>query len=93
MIKYRPHRGNLEEAMKESKTFQTLDEMYEYILSDWSVPGGKAMFSKDDLSIGEDLGPDRRTGWKETRYVCTRRMGDKCYDEPQCIGMCSMEGE
>lgn len=32
---------------------------------------------------------DERTGWKDTRYVCVKRMGNEVYAVPQCIGMCA----
>jgi len=38
---------------------------------------------------------DNRSGWKDTRYVCTKRFGDKdnikLYGVPQCIGMCATD--
>ena len=43
-VKYRPHRGLLDDAMAEMKTFDTVDEMFEYIGSEF----GK---DKDDLDI------------------------------------------
>lgn len=86
MIKYRPHRRMLDEAMAEMKTFSTIDEMYDYIASH-----SDGLFSKEDLSVSDDLGKDRRIDWKETRYVCTRRFGAAAYSIPQCIGMCSIE--
>ena len=36
MIKYRPHRGLLTDAMAEMKTFDTIDEMFAFIVQDWS---------------------------------------------------------
>ena len=49
------------------------------------------LFDKSDLSVTKDLGKDNRIDWKETRYVCVRRMGDDICKTPQCIGMCSIE--
>ena len=49
------------------------------------------VFDKSDLSIGEDIGPDERIGWSETRYILTKRCCGKIYETPQCIGMCSFE--
>lgn len=89
MIKYRPHRSTLREAMKEAKEFETVDEMYDYIVSNWNRD--KELIAKENLSIGEKLGKDPRIDWKETRYVLINRIGDEIYDEPQCIGMCSIE--
>lgn len=90
MIKYRPHRETLDEAMKEEKIFNSIEDMYNHIVSEWNSGN---LFSKDDLIISDDLGKDERIDWKETRYVCTKRMGDEIYDVPQCIGMCSIEKE
>lgn len=86
MIKYRPHRRFLDEAMAEMKTFDTIDEMFTFVVQDWS-----GCLSKEDLSISDDIGKDRRIDWKETRYVCTKRIGSDFFDTPQCIGMCSIE--
>lgn len=91
MIKYRPHKGLLDESMKESKEFDTINKMYEYILLSWNNRGFGELFTKEDLSVGENLGADERIGWKETRYICTKRMGNEIYKTPQCIGMCSVE--
>ena len=60
MIKYRPHKGSLSESMKNMKTLNSLDEMYNYIITDWSTTNTK-LVTKEDLSIGENLGPDDRT--------------------------------
>ena len=88
MIKYRPHRGLLTDAMAEMKTFDTIDEMFAFIVQDWS-----GCFNKEDLSISDNIGKDNRIDWKETRYVCTKRVCSEFYETPQCIGMCSIEGE
>ena len=90
IVKYRPHRGSLDEAMKLYKEFSTIDEMYEHILSDWNSSGFGELFSKEDLSISESMGDDERIGWKNYRYVCVTRIGNDVYDTPQCIGMCSI---
>lgn len=85
-VKYRPHRGLLADAMAEMKTFNTVDEMLEYIASKYSD-----YLSKEDLSISDDLGKDHRIDWKETRHVCTKHFGSESYATPMCIGMCSIE--
>lgn len=87
-VKYRPHRGLLDDAMAEMKTFDTVDEMLDYIASRYSD-----YLSKEDLSVSDDLGKDHRIDWKETRYVCTKRFGAESYATPMCIGMCSFEGD
>lgn len=86
MIKYRPHKGLLTDAMAEMKTFNTLDEMFEHIVQDWY-----GYLTAEDLSVTDNLGNDKRIDWEETRYVCTRRIGSEMYETPQCIGMCSIE--
>ena len=87
-VKYRQHRGLLADAMAEMKTFDTVDEMLDYIASRYSD-----YLSKEDLSVSDDLGKDHRIDWKETRYVCTKRFGAESYATPMCIGMCSFEGD
>lgn len=88
MIKYRPHRGGLAESMELYKEFDTVDQMFEHIVSQWH-----GFIDKDDLSYSEPMGNDDRIGWKEWRYVLTKRCGDDCYDIPQCIGMCAFTQE
>ena len=89
MIYYRPHKGTLADAMAQMQIFNTIDEMLDFIVKDWNVYGD--VFTKKDLSVGENEGKDDRIDWKETRYVCTKRMRNEIYDVPQCIGMCSFE--
>lgn len=89
MVKYRPHRGMLSESIDGAKEFDTIDQMYDYILNDWNT--GYDFFDREDLSISEDFGRDERINWKELRYVCTKRFGRDIYDVPQCIGYCSIE--
>lgn len=89
MVKYRPHKGTLDDAMLESKEFDSVEEMFKWIVEDWNK--NIETFSISDLSITDDNGKDNRIDWKETRYVCTKRMGAEKYDVPQCIGMCSIE--
>lgn len=89
MIKYRPHKGSLSESINEEREFDTVDQMYDFILSDWNT--GHKFFDRGDLSISKDFGRDKRINWKECRYVCTKRIGKDKYDIPQCIGYCSIE--
>lgn len=89
-IKFRFHRGSLEESMKTYKEFNSVSEMFEHIESEWSDT-----LTTDDLVIGDSLGKDDRIGWKSYRYVGTKRIGNTVYSCPQCIGMCDLgeEGE
>ena len=89
-IKYRPHRGSLVDAMAEYKEFFSLSEMYEHIVRTNTFHGMK-MFEENDIVVSEPIGEDDRIGWKDNRYVCVKRYGNKEYDIPQCIGMCSYD--
>ena len=88
MIIYRPHRGNLADAMVEAKEFNSEQEMKEYIVKQWD-----GYFSIEDIVILGDPYNDERIGWEDTRYVCSKRFGDQDnivkYGVPQCIGMCA----
>jgi hypothetical protein len=79
--------------MAEQKEFNSIGEMFDYITNQWNSFSYGIVFLKDNLSVSENYGKDERIDWKETRYVCTDLMGDKSYDVPQCIGMCSIEGD
>lgn len=89
MVKYRPHKGMLTESTKDEMEFDTIDQMYDYILEYWNYYG--SILDRVDLSITRDFGRDDRTDWKELRYVCTNRFGESKYDIPHCIGYCSIE--
>lgn len=88
MIIYRPHRGSLADAMAEAKEFNNEQEMKEYIVKQWD-----GYISVDDIVIDDNAHNDDRIGWKDTRYVCTKRLGNdnyiEKYEHPQCIGMCA----
>lgn len=93
IVKYRPHRGNLYDAMGNAKEFNCLDEMIEFIVSEWNEMGFGDLFTEDDITISDDFGTDDRIDWKETRYILIKRMGTREYDNPQCIGYCSIESK
>jgi hypothetical protein len=90
MIIYRPHRGNLVDAMVEAKEFNNEQEMKEYVANQWD-----GYISVSDIVIVDNPHNDDRIGWKDTRYVCTKRFGEQdnmvLYGVPQCIGMCATE--
>ncbi len=83
MFVYRPYRGSLEESLKHKKIFSTKEEMFDYIVKEW-----EGLICKEDLYIGEILGDDYRIGWKNCRYVLTKRCGNEHYAIPQAIGHC-----
>ena len=82
-IAYRPCCGSYDAAMKKSKNFETLKEMFLFLVHDHSLA-----FSIDDLSI-KYHGYDSRTK-QETYVVLTRRYNCANYVEmfgcPQIIG-------
>lgn len=88
MIKYRPHTGSLEKSIKETREFDTLDEMYDYIISQLNIDD--EWISKEDLCISDSF-DDTRTDWHENRYVCLKRIGNEIFETPRCIGICSIE--
>ena len=85
MFKYRPHRGSLDESMKEAKEFITMDQMFDYIV----MVDPLHVLQKEDLYISEDHGKDIRIDWSESRYVMAKRYGKNDYPLP--VGICSME--
>ena len=96
MIIFRPNRGMLDEAMAESKEFDTVEEMKEHIVKLWHEgwDGPEELFTVDDIVINEKSAvKDDRIGWEDSMYVCVKRMGKtdymKKYGIPQCIGICA----
>ena len=92
---YRPHRGGLDEAMKEKRIFASFEELQKYVsgqFPEWFrvrpceiIPGGNPE-------------NDERIGWEDSDYLCIdsyENIMDKAgyekyfcgrYDSPQCIG-------
>lgn len=87
MIKYRPHRGTLAEAMEFYQEFNNYDELKEHVVKENFIFDRPA-FDISDIVIGDIIGNDDRIGWKNVRYVCVKRYYGDVYDHPQCIGMC-----
>ncbi len=85
-VKYRPHKGSLEDSMKETKEFKSIEEMFAYISESYN-----GLILPDDIIISDKPFIDNRIDWKETRYVCIKRFDGDGYDVPQCIGMCCIE--
>ena len=88
MIKYRPQRGGLAEAMAEMKTFETVEEMKKYV-SETSDDWYKIRI--EDISLGQPHGDDWRIGWRNVRYVLAGKLGEEVYDPPLAIGYCSID--
>lgn len=85
MIKYRPHRGSLEDAMKEQHLFSDIAEMLKYI-EDKSEGTIKAK----NIVLSASLGEDERIEWKSVRNVLTTQYGSIKYSAPICIGWCDL---
>jgi len=95
MIIYRPHRGQLVDAMSEAKEFNSFEDMKQYIYNEWNI-FKQELFTIDDIVIDESHKMnDERNGWKDTMHVCIKRCGEedyiKLYGCPQCIGMCATD--
>ena len=95
MIIYRPNRSTLYEAMQEATEFDNEESMKNYIVEEWKRIFDVPLFDISDIVISEEKVNDKRNGWKDTRHVCVKRMGNEDYIEKygcaQCIGMCATE--
>ena len=85
MIKYRPHRGGLDESMAEMKTIINIANMLRHIEKET-----EGAVSTGDIIISESHGKEERIYWNSWRYVLTKRYGEEKYNIPQCIGMCDL---
>ena len=70
--------------------------MKKYIFDFWftlykSLGFSEPPFEIYDIVINEESVEDKRNGWKDTRYVCVKRMGNEIYPIPQCIGFCATD--
>lgn len=86
MIKYRPVRGGLREAMSMAETFDTIKDMLRFIVSE-----NEPFISLSDLIVSTPQNNDPRIAWKESRLILTKRYGETTYEYPQVIGYCSIE--
>lgn len=90
MIIYRPSRNLLEEAMSERKIFNDEFEMKSHISNEWD-----GYIKVEDIVITDESINDERIGWRDTKHVCTKKLGEEDYIErygyPQCIGWCAMD--
>lgn len=95
MIVYRPHRGSLEDAMKEVKTFDNWYQMTHYIANNWNFAVGKKVIDSDDIVMDDKSVNDDRVGWKDVHMVLATRIGNdnfmEKYGNPQCIGYCTYD--
>lgn len=84
-VLYRPVRETLAESMAESRAFDTVDEMKEFIAKQVREWPGCSDFSASDIYLGRDIGDDERIGWKNERYIMFRTRVDP---EPGVCGTC-----
>ena len=76
MLIYRPHRGSLAEAMAEAKTFNSFDEIKEYVANKWNSVWGYQILNPDDIVLDEEFHNDDRPGL--TRFIfSTEKPDDK----------------
>ena len=89
MIKYRPHRGSLEDAMAESMNFNYVADMLWYIERE-----SQGAIKVGDITISQSYGEDERIGWKSWRYIKTVKMCGRDYSNGNhsgiVIGMCDL---
>lgn len=92
MILYRPHRGSLDEAMAEMKTFDNIDDMKKHIIKELDIIDSDVdcCGPEDILFKGLDM-DDHRIGWKNVHYVLIRRFYHKKYKYPQVVGQCTFD--
>lgn len=88
MYIYRPHKGSLADALREAQTFDTTEEMFNFIVEEWTLDG-VALFSADDLTISRDWEADDRCLWNNLHMILTTHIRNQMFDEPQCIGYCT----
>ena len=88
-IIYRPHRGSLDQSMREAHIFNDEEEMKAWIVKEWTKSFGYKLFNTEDIVINKEEINDNRTCWRDTRYICIKRCGNEFYSHPQCIGMCA----
>lgn len=97
MIVYRPHRGSLEDAMKEAKTFLNEWQMKRYVANNWNLAIGRKLLDPEDIIIDSESTDDDRVGWKNVHMVCANKLNGEDYVEKygcqQCIGYCAYNSE
>ena len=66
MIKYRPQRGGFDEAMKEARTFETVEEMKSWIAENIRRTTGVELITTNDIIIlnpADSSEYDQMNGW------------------------------
>jgi hypothetical protein len=71
MIIHRPHRGGLNEAMKETRQFTSLGECINTLIQEHNNSHPFFKLSESDIYlIPYGLNGDDRIGWKDTFMIC-----------------------
>lgn len=90
MLIYRPHRSSLAEAMKEARTFNSFEDIKNYVANEWNNLWGYQILNPDNIVLDEESHDDDRIGWKDVHYLCVKKIGNEDYIKeygcPQCIG-------
>lgn len=76
MVYYRPHRGSLPDAMRESKEFESTEDMLNYICDKHNSFVDWFQITPEEIYIKE-YGDDYRVGW-ENCFIC-------CFERPSKI--------
>lgn len=92
MIRYRSNLTQLKYALRDEHTFETMDDLLQYIYERWgrvvTFMGAADPFRPEEILISDVQGDDPVLGYRNVRRVCVTRMTDQCYKTPQCIGFC-----
>ena len=95
MIRYRPHRSSLSASLKEEQIFDSLDEMFSYLLGYCGrlvrFMSAGAPFMSFAISISEHGHPNPMVGYKKEHKVLISRTADKFHGVSFCIGYIDME--
>ena len=75
MLIYRPHRSSLAEAMKEAKTFNSFEDIKNYVANEWNNLWGYQILNPDNIVLDEESHDDDRIGWKDVHYLCVKKIG------------------
>ena len=60
MLIYRPHRSSLAEAMKEARTFNSFEDIKNYVANEWNNLWGYQILDSDDIVLDEESHDDDR---------------------------------
>lgn len=80
MIIFRPHRGNLDVAMKEAKEFSSLKELLSFVITEHNKTVPFFQIGTNDLSIKLYSTGDNRIGWKDV-FIISFESYNNIYDK------------